>query len=256
MAYEMIRYETRGAVAIVTYDRQDRRNAWNVPMYREIVDAVETANASEAVRAIVLAAEGPVFCSGVDIKTPPEPKDPVTGRRVSIGTETMAQDNSWVHLMERSKPVIAAVRGKALGLGVSHILAADVRVGGEGSSYGFAFLKRGTMPEVGATALLPRLVGFGRAMDLCLSAEEIDGAEAYRIGLISRLVPDEQVLETAIAVAERIGEFLPFQVKLTKDLINANATEGDANTYLGRETDAFVAMFRARKAESEAKASA
>jgi len=248
IGFEMLRYEERGNVALITYDRQERRNAWSVAMYREVVAAVERANAAETVGAIVITNAGPVFCAGTDVKAPPEPRDPVTGRVVNVATLSMAQDTSWLHLMARSKPVIAAVAGAAVGLGVTHILAADIRVGARSSSYSFPFLSLGLMPELGATALLPRLVGYGRAVDLCLTAAKIDADEALRIGLITRVFDDATLLDQTVALAARVAGHPRLQSRLTKELFQANTTEGEANPVLQRETDAFVTMLRARKA--------
>jgi enoyl-CoA hydratase/carnithine racemase len=252
-AFEMLRYEERGNVALITYDRQERRNALSVPMYREVVAAVERANASETIGAIVITNAGSVFCAGTDFKAPPEPRDPVTGRVVNVATLSMAQDDSWLHLMARSKPVIAAVQGAAIGLGVTHILAVDIRVGSRSSSYSFPFLSLGLMPELGATALLPRLVGFGRAVDLCLTAAKIDAEEAQRIGLITRIFPDESFIDDVIALAAQVAGYPPLHLRLTKEMFDANATAGDKNTLLKTEVDAFVTMLRARKATSTPK---
>src|SRR5271154_826910 len=186
MDFENLRYRTEGRVAVITYDRPARRNAMSLGLYRETVAAVEAANADEAVGAIVITNEGPVFCAGVDSKDPPAPKDPVTGVRPSVAVVGMAEDTSWIHLLRRSKPSIAAVNGAAIGLGVTHILAADIRFGSASSSYSFPFLALGTMPEFGCSALLPRLVGFGRAMDILLTSQKLDAAEAKAIGLITR----------------------------------------------------------------------
>ena len=129
MEFENIRYRVEGRVAVITYDRQARRNALSTPMYREVVAAVEQANADESVGAIVITHEGPVFSAGTDSKAPPEPKDPVTGIRPTVATLGMANDTSWIHLMRRSKPSVAAVNGAAIGLGLTHILPLDIRIG-------------------------------------------------------------------------------------------------------------------------------
>jgi enoyl-CoA hydratase/carnithine racemase len=247
MDYKSLRYDAHDGVAVITYDSPERRNAWNLQMYAEIVHAVQHANEDESVGAIVFTHEGPIFCAGTDLKAPPEQKDPITGVRPNIATVSMAQNASWVHLLAQSKPTIAAIRGQAIGMGVTQILAMDIRVGGRSSSYKFPFLSLQLMPELGATALLPRLVGYGRAVDLCLSAATVDADEAYRIGLISRLVRDDQVREEAIQLGARIASFPKLQVGLTKKLFAENCVETDPNVYLQREIDAFIEMFKARK---------
>jgi 2-(1,2-epoxy-1,2-dihydrophenyl)acetyl-CoA isomerase len=254
VSYQTIRYDRRGKVALITYDRQERRNAWNVPMYREIVAAIEAANADDEVRAIVITNDGPVFCSGVDFKAPPEDKDPVTGIRPNVATLSMAPDDSWIHLIRRSKPVICAINGAAIGAGITQILAADIRVGSKSSTYAFPFTSLGLMPEIGATALLAQLVGLGRAMDLALTAGKLDAADAERIGLITRVFDDETLVEEAVALGERLAGYPAFTLKKTKDLVYANAGEVDVNAYLARETEAFVELYRANKAARAAMA--
>lgn len=256
MDFTTLRYAVRDRVAIITYDRQERRNAWSLGMYREVVQAIKMANADDDVGAIVFTHEGPTYCAGTDFKDGPHEKDPATGIRPSMATESMALDNSWLHVLARSKPSIAAITGAAIGAGVTQILPMDIRIGGASSTYNFPFLQLGFMPEIGCTGLLPRLVGHGRAVDICLSAAKLDAEEALRIGLITRLVADDQVLNEAVALGARIAGFGKLQVRLTKDLLAANALEQDTNALLRRESDAFVTMFRAAKAARDAKEAA
>ncbi len=254
MDYTTLHYRVEDRVAIITYDRQARRNAWSLGMYREVEHAVRRANDDDAVGAIVLTHEGPIFCSGTDIKDGPHEKDPVSGIRPNMATEAMAPDRSWLHLLAASKPLVAAVHGRAIGAGVTQILSADIRVAGESSSFSFPFLELGYMPELGCTGLLARLVGFGRALDICLSARTIDAREALDIGLLTRVVPDEDVVSAATDLARRIAGFPRQQVMFTKMLMNENVFERDLNTLLGRESDAFRTVRRTASARrNEAK---
>ena len=247
MSQPLVLYEERGAVALITYNRPETRNAWNAQMIREAMAAVERGNSSDAVGAIVITASGPVFCSGVDFKSPPEPKDPETGIRPRVSTIGMARDTSWLHLLAGSKPSIAAINGRAIGLGVTHTLAADIRIGAASSSYSFAFLERGTMPEFGCTALLPRIVGYGRAVDICLSAQTLTAPEARETGLITRIAPDDELLEQALALGERLASFPALAMGLTRRMLQANATESDLNVLLGTERKAFVSYIKATR---------
>lgn len=244
----MLQYAVTERVAVITYDRPERRNAWSLAMYREVVRAVEAANADDAVGAIVFTHQGETYCAGTDFKDGPHEKDPVTGIRPSLPVEGMALDTSWLHLMARSKPTIAAISGAAIGVGVTQVLPMDIRIGGPSSTYSFPFLPLGFMPEFGCSALLPRLVGYGRAVDICLSGAKLDAGEALSTGLITRLVPDAEVLDQAVALGARIAGFPALQVRLTKEMLAANALERDTNAILRREADAFIAMFRAAKA--------
>lgn len=251
MTYRTLHYCVEDRVAIISYDRQERRNAWSLGMYREVHDAVSQANADASVGAIVLTHEGPIFCAGTDMKDGPHKKDPETGIRPNMATESMAQDRSWLHLLASSKPVIAAVNGRAIGAGVTQILPADIRIAGESSSFSFPFLELGYMPELGCTALLARLVGFGRALDICLTARTLDAAEALAVGLVSRVVPDDGVRESAVELARRIAGFPAQQVKFTKMLMAENFQERDLNVVLRRETEAFRSVLRAARARRQ-----
>jgi len=243
-----LHYEEQGNVAVITYDRPDCRNAMNNQTYRELVAAVEKANASEAVGAIVLGHKGPVFCAGIDLKAQPEEKDPVTGIRPTVATMGMANDTSWVHLLKRSKPTVAALNGAAIGLGATHILPIDIRIGSRGASFSFPFLARGSMPEFGFSQLLPQIVGFGAAIEMCLTNAKLDAEASLARGLLTRLTGAEDALPEAIALASEIGKHSLLQVSLTRQLIYDNAGESDWNTIMTREREAFIQLFRAQRA--------
>lgn len=243
--FEHVLYEEREGVALIRYNRPAARNAWNVALTREVMAAVRRANASEAVGAIVLSAVGEVFCAGVDVKAPRESADE-NGHSPNTATLTMGQgENNWLKLLNESKPSVAAINGPAIGLGATHILAADIRIAATTASFSFPFLRLGAMPECASTALLGRVIGFGRAMDLCLRAEEIDAQEALRIGLVTGLYPGEQVLDAALAIAQRIASFPRLQVELSKQMLWSNSAVFDADQIMKRETATFVEMLRA-----------
>lgn len=242
-----VRYDVVGDIAVVTVNRPEQRNPWSVPVYREVVAAIGRANTADEVGAVVLTATGSVYSAGVDLKAPPEPAG-ANGRRPTVGSEAMTPDTGWLHVLRASKPVVAAVNGPAVGLGVTHLLAADVRIAARSATFSFPFLALGAMPELGASGLLSRLVGEGRALDLCLRARTIDAVEAERIGLVTEVVDDEALNETAVDIARGIAGFPRLQTGLTKALFHDNALEPEPNEVLRREGRAFVAMFRARGA--------
>ncbi len=244
----LLTYEVEGDVAVITYNRPERRNAMSVPMYRAIVAAVEKANADESVGAMVFTHAGPIFCAGVDLKAEREPKDPVTGVRPTVATLGMANDTGWIQLMRRSKPSVAALNGVAVGLGATHVLALDIRMGSPKAGFSFPFLAVGTMPEYGFSALLPRIVGFAAAMELCLTSAKLDADQSVARGLLSRVVPEASLRAEAVALASTLAKLPAMQTRLTRQLIHDNAAEPDINTVLTRERDAFVALFRAQRA--------
>jgi enoyl-CoA hydratase/carnithine racemase len=251
-----LRYEEAGKVAIITYDRPERRNAMNTGTYRALVAAIERANASDDVGAIVLTHTGPVFCAGIDLKAEPEPKDPATGIRPTVATLGMANDTSWIHLLRRSKPTVAAMNGAAIGLGATHVLAADIRVGNRDASFSFPFLTVGTMPEFGFSALLPRIVGFAAAIEICLTAAKLDARASLAKGLLTRLTEADDALPEAVELAAQLAAQPRLQVSLTRQLLFDNVAETDWNLVLTREREAFVTLFRAQRAAKLAKEAA
>jgi enoyl-CoA hydratase/carnithine racemase len=242
--YQNILYEERGAVALISFNRPESRNAWNVATVRETMAAVRQANASEAVRAIVLTGEGSVYSAGADIKAPPEPRDE-NGHRPNPSTLTMGQgEHNWLKLMLESKPTIVALNGPAIGLGATHVLSADLRVAARSATLSFPFLRLGAMPECGSTALLGRLIGFGRATDICLRAGSVDAEEALRIGLVTAVHADEDLRDEALKLAERIAGFPALQMKLTKQLLWDNSAEFDPDAIMRRESTTFIGLLR------------
>ncbi len=249
MAYTAIRYEVAERVAVITYDRPERRNAWNVACVRETIAAILAANDDPQVGAIVLTGAGGVYCAGADLKEEAE-YDPETGRRLNPAVFAMGEgDHNWIALLARSKPVIAAINGPAIGLGASHALAADIRVMARSAHFSFPFLKLGAMPECGSTALLPRLIGAGRATDVLLRSQDISSAQALEWGLVTQVFDDDAHRHGAIALARELAQLAPLQVKLTKQMLAANADEGNAAAIMRNESRAFVQLFKALKRE-------
>jgi len=244
-----VRYAQSGNVAIISYDRQERRNAWSVDCARETIAAIRRANADTDIGAIVLTAEGNTFCGGADRKEDPQ-YDPDTGRRLTPATFTMGKgDCNWISLLADSKPMVVAVNGPAVGIGATHTFAADIRVASESASFSFPFLRLGAMPECGSSALLPRLVGAGRALDLMLRCATISAAEALNIGLVTAVYPDKELRAQAIALAQQLAGLPPMQVKLTKRMFLENACASDADTIMRNESKAFIELLKVLKKE-------
>lgn len=244
-----IRISQSGRVQLISYDRPARRNAWNVACVRETIAAILQANADPGIGAIVLTGEGTTYCAGADIKEGTE-YDPETGHRLTPASFTMGSgDHNWIDLLARSKPVIAAINGLAVGIGASHSLAADVRVAAQSASFSFPFLQLGAMPECGSTALLPRLIGPGRASDVLLRSSTISAQQALDWGLVTQVFPDAELLDGAMAIARQIAELPELQVRLTKQMLVANAVNGDAHSVMRNESEAFIQLLKAAKRE-------
>jgi enoyl-CoA hydratase/carnithine racemase len=143
---------------------------------------------------------------------------------------------------------VAALNGAAVGLGATHILAADLRIGTENASFSFPFLERGTMPEFGCSALLPRIVGFAAAMEICLTSAQLNARDSLAKGLLNRVVSGDSARDAAIELAAKLAKLPQLQVRLTRELMHDNVAEPDWNKVLTREREAFIAMFRATRA--------
>jgi 2-(1,2-epoxy-1,2-dihydrophenyl)acetyl-CoA isomerase len=242
-----IRTERIGRVALIAFDRPEVRNAWNVACVRETIAAIRAANADEAVGAIVLTGEGSSYCAGADLKSAPE-YDPATGRPLTPATFTMGSgEDNWISLLAASKPVVAAINGPAVGIGATHPLAADIRVMAASAHFSFPFLRLGAMPECGSTALLPRLIGLGRATDVLLRSAAISADEALQWGLVAQVFPDAELRGGAHALAAQRAPPPPQQVTLTREMLAANALESDAEQIMRTESQAFVQMLKALK---------
>ncbi|MFC3172663.1 enoyl-CoA hydratase/isomerase family protein [Novosphingobium bradum] len=243
-----LRLSRSGKVQVIAYDRPEQRNAWNATCARETVEAILAANADPQVGAIVLTGEGATFCAGADLKA--KEFDPETGRRQTPATFTMGTgDGNLLSLIERSKPVVAAINGPAIGIGATHALCADIRVSGESGSFNFPFLKLGAMPECGSSALLGRLIGPGRATDVLLRSRKIDARQALAWGLVTEVFPDDELRDQAIALAEQLAGTGALQMRLTKQMLAQNMGNGDAEAIMKVENRAFLELLKTMKAD-------
>ncbi|WP_243866515.1 enoyl-CoA hydratase-related protein [Actinophytocola oryzae] len=193
---EHVSYAVADQTATVTLNRPEARNGYTVRMSDELAEAFDTADADPAVRVVVLTGEGRDFCvgadlsaGGLDLQDPADPEWNEPAGRCSLRVFAM------------NKPVIAAVRGAAVGAGSTIILSADFRLASTDARFGFVFSRRGLYPEGASTWFLPRLVGLGRAMDWMVSGRVFDAAEALSAGLVTSLHDPDEVLSEAYALA-------------------------------------------------------
>ncbi|MGH7821047.1 MAG: enoyl-CoA hydratase-related protein, partial [Candidatus Binatia bacterium] len=186
MAYKCVRFEVRDGVAIVTLNRPDALNSLTDEMKGELLDAFKTAERDEAVRAVVLTGEGRGFCAGEALND----EMAKSAEPPPLGDTLRTFYNPLIEKMRAiEKPVIAAVNGTCAGAGVSLALAADIRLASDKASFIEAFVKIGLVPDAGGTFFLPRLVGLGKAMEMCMTGDKVDAVEAEKIGLVNRVVP-------------------------------------------------------------------
>ena len=222
-------------VALVTLDRPEALNALSFGLLAELVAALEALDADGAVRAIVLTGAGErAFAAGADIK-----------EMADATPESLADGGGfghWDELRMIRKPVIAAVRGFALGGGCELAMACDLIVAGDDAQFGQPEIRIGVMPGAGGTQRLTRAIGKAKAMELILSGRSIDAREAERLGLVTRVVPSEGTVESALALAGEIAAMPPLAVAAAKRAVN-EAYEAPLTQGLADERQAFFDLF-------------
>lgn len=225
MGYEHILFEVDQAIATVTLNRPAVLNAYQPGMGDELVAAFGRIRDDEAVRAVVLTGAGRAFCSGVDLVFMKE-----HAARIAAGEELVPLgEEHFVKGFARElaafpKPVIAAINGPAIGVGVTMSLPCDVRIAAEGALLGITFTRLGMLPGLGSTHLLPRIVGLARALELVLTARLIPAAEAAAIGLVNRVVPAERLLDEARGLAAQAAECDPRALAAAKRALHYGAS--------------------------------
>jgi enoyl-CoA hydratase len=214
--------ERHGHTVVVTMNRPEARNALSLPMLVGMADAWDEIDHDDDVRCAILTGAGGTFCSGMDLKSVSGPQDETYAKR-----RAEDPDLHWKALLRHyhlKKPLIAAVEGYAVAGGTEILQATDIRVAGEGATFGVFEAKRGLFPLGGSTVRLRRQIPFTVAMDILLTARPVSAREALEIGLIGRLVPDGTALEAALEIAEVIGRNGPLAVEAIKRSVRA--TEG------------------------------
>jgi enoyl-CoA hydratase len=200
-------------VALVTFDRQDALNALNFALILELADALERLDRDPACRCIVLTGAGErAFAAGADIKE--------LARQTPTSLTVDGDFQNWERIKRIRKPIVAAVRGFALGGGCELAMACDMIVAAEDAQFGQPEIRLGVMPGAGGTQRLTRAIGKAKAMELVLTGENIGAREAEAHGLVTRVVPAEATLEAALDLAGRIAALPPIAVVAAKEAVN------------------------------------
>jgi enoyl-CoA hydratase len=209
------------AIAIVTMNRPDQRNAMNVALIEGLRSTFTELHRDRSCRAIVLTGAGPSFCAGLDLKEGAAPPEAAQLGRAQAGLVVQQSIASLVPLMRSLRqPVIAAVNGAASGGGLALALASDIRIAAESARFNVAFVRIGLSGcDIGVSWLLPRLIGASRAYDLLLTGRFVDAAEAERIGLTVATTTDAELLAVAVERARMITANSPFGVHMTKEVM-------------------------------------
>ena len=214
-----LRVEVDGALATLTLDRPEALNALTVPVKVALRNALEALSGDRSVRVVILTGTGRAFCAGQDLAEREGPD------AAPLDVEVRERYNPIIRaIRSMGQPVIAAVNGVAAGAGASLAIACDLRIAAEEARFVLAFGRIGLVPDSGATWFLPRLVGPAKAAELALAGEAVDAAEALRIGLVSKVVPGDQLLDEVRSVATRLAEAAPLALALTKEALQRSAT--------------------------------
>jgi enoyl-CoA hydratase len=226
MAYdfERITVDVRDGIALCTLNRPEKLNAIDEPMWRDLTALGSALDTDDDVRVGIITGAGRGFCAGADLGA--------IAQLGGVDTPQFMQaqeraGRALVALKRAAKPLVAAVNGPATGGGLAIALAADVRIAAPEARFNVAFVRLGLSgADVGVSWMLPRVVGMGHASELMLTGRLIDADEALRIGLVNRVVPAEELIDNAFAVAAEIASNSPFGLRLTKQALHVNVDAG------------------------------
>jgi enoyl-CoA hydratase/carnithine racemase len=233
MAYKEIITEISDNILTITLNRPEKLNAFTGTMMTEMIDAFQAANKDDNVRCIIVTGAGRAFCAGADLSAgastfdatkrsdrPERNAGPVDSVNWSDERVRDGGGRVTLEIFECLKPVIAAVNGPAVGIGVTMQLAMDIRLASKDARFGFVFSRRGIVPEAASSWFLPRIVGISQALAWCFSGKVFDAQEALRGGLVSEVLEPDQLLPRARAIAKEIADnTAPVSVALIRQMM-------------------------------------
>jgi len=212
MAYQFILTETRGAVGVITLNRPKALNALNATLISELGKAIDGFEESNKIGAMIIAGSDKAFAAGADIKEM---------ATLSFVDAYLTEPTAALERVAAArKPIVAAVGGYCLGGGCELAMMCDIVIAADSAKFGQPEITLGVMPGIGGTQRLPRAVGKAKAMDLILTGRMMDAAEAERAGLVARVVPADDLMEEALAVATKIAEYSRPIIMMAKESVN------------------------------------
>ncbi len=234
---ENVQLEVEAGIALVTINRPKALNALNFDTLKELKDCFEDFETREDVEVVILTGSGSkAFVAGADISSMQE-LDPIEARKFSVfGQDVLKKIETF------RRPVIAAINGFALGGGCELAMACDIRVASNNSKFGQPEVSLGVIPGFGGTQRLPRLIGKGRANELLFTGDIIDADEAYRIGLVNKVVEQDAILDLCMKMAKKIASKGPLAITLCKEAVN-EGMEMDIDRACQHEGDLFGLCF-------------
>ncbi|TET15846.1 MAG: hypothetical protein E3J81_04235 [Dehalococcoidia bacterium] len=253
MAYKALILEKEGPVAIITLNRPEVGNSFDMTLGAEFDYVIRRLGEDRDIRAVIITGASKYFSTGIDLSmfaTPerhageaggiqdvlPSEEDQTLGKGTAVAAA--------IRIRNMPKPVIAAVNGPAVGLGLSVALACDIIIASDRAKFSMAFVKRGIAPDTGASFNLPRVVGLQRACELTFTGDTIDAAEADHIGMASRVVPHDDLMKAARELAERIANNPPLAVGLAKSQLYQAMLETDMIEHMKRELETMAELMK------------
>ena len=219
MTYTDITFDVEEGVALLTLNRPEKLNAMSWHSWDEFLDALHRVNESDDIKVLVVTGAGRGFSSGTDLVAASQSEgqeEPPT--ELTRGEKLRSRYLVTAEVMACQKPTIGAINGVVAGGSLAMTLALDIRIASEGARFTTAYAKRALGPDFGATYLLPRVIGMSKALELLYTADIIDAQEALRIGLVSQVVPQDQLMPTAMTLARRLAEGPSLALEVTKRL--------------------------------------
>ncbi len=215
MDYQGIIYTKEEGIATITLNRPERMNAFSPEMQDSIYKAIDDAAEDNNVRVLVLTGTGRAFCTGADVKAMADKASQSNSEEVAKGPEVQ-RIPLYVLLHQFEKPVIAAINGIAVGGGFDLALGCDIRIASDKATFAEIFIRRGLIPAAGGVYFLPRLVGMDKALQLIWTGDMIDAKEAERIGLVTMVVPHEELGNATRELAEKLAKGAPLAINKSK----------------------------------------
>ena len=236
---QLIRYETHGKVGVVTIDRPEKRNAMTYAMLGEFIETVGRADDDPDTVVIVVTGVPGAFCAGTDLA------DLATIPGETRGLRGSAEErHAWWPIAQARKPTIGAIDGPAVGMGAEFSSQCDLRFAGVDARFAWNFVHRGLVPDTGAgTWLLPRIVGLQPALRLLYTGEMISADEAHRLGYVLDVLPSDELVPAAMALANQIADGSPHSLGLVKSLVHTGLT-APVGEHMERHTEALAASFK------------
>jgi 2-(1,2-epoxy-1,2-dihydrophenyl)acetyl-CoA isomerase len=217
--YQTILYEAAENIATITLNRPDVLNAVNQMMGTELLEALKIAGQDEEVRCLIITGSGRAFSAGEDIQDLRGQYE--RGENPRLGERLLNKYNPIIRRIRQTpKPIIAAVNGIAAGAGAGIAYACDIRIAADTAKFIQAFIRVGLAPDSGTSFFLPRIVGFAKALELCLTGEELTSKDAERLGLVAKVVPTDQLISTTREVAAKMAQGPTKAIGLTKRALN------------------------------------